>query len=578
MTSLLICRHVKIIRLVAKNTVEDVIECYATRKLRMTNRVMESDANVRKEKLTAVELSNMILYGLQHLNDEDGYSSKRVLTEEEIEKIVGETDADGNWIGDDTEAAAQQLDENVEPVVGKVPSVAEEAPSIYVFEGHDYKKDQEALESIIEEAKTKGIENKRKAETSRVRRLLRTKEEMEELRKRNLERQQKSKQDRLHKMEEKKTKLWAEHGYMSTVLPMPEQVEDETGEELDEESAIYYGPYFVHGDVTHPWRASHDHSKRAIIVHVVDNSGSFGRGGVFDALRAKSARVADAYRLASEMNDLHIGDAHLIEDIDETEEHSSTDGSVTGDEENLASEQLTSSGITWKRKESVVLLVAQSRRNRNEILDKPFVECLTRLAAYAKSHNSTSVHFPRLGYGMTNINWYSMEHMIRRHLTDRRIHTYVYYHTGKMRIQQRNVHVQKKTDEAGEAEVRRANKAESSDFVRGNGLGTRETLKLYDQDKEGSLQSEGDDESVEGGDLGEERAEQTEEDRIEEQAWESESEGNSTICFIYGLYYFLRYCIVLLPCVCVVTDFIVSNNKPKGLRLLQLFGGAPRAG
>lgn len=59
-------------------------------------------------------------------------------------------------------------------------------------------------------------------------------------------------------------------------------------------------------------------------------SGSFGRGGVFNALRAKSARVMDAYRLAFEMNDLHIGDAHLIENINETEEHSSNEGSANG--------------------------------------------------------------------------------------------------------------------------------------------------------------------------------------------------------------------------------------------------------
>lgn len=41
----------------------------------------------------------------------------------------------------------------------------------------------------------------------------------------------------------------------------------------------------------------------------------FGRGGVFGALRRKSQRVVDTYELASKMGDLHLGDAHLIEDI-----------------------------------------------------------------------------------------------------------------------------------------------------------------------------------------------------------------------------------------------------------------------
>uniref|UniRef100_F1KTD2 Chromodomain-helicase-DNA-binding protein 1-like protein n=1 Tax=Ascaris suum TaxID=6253 RepID=F1KTD2_ASCSU len=447
-------KHVKIIRLVTKNTVEEVIECYATRKLRMTNRVMESDGNVDKEKLTAIEISNMILHGLRHLNEE-GDANKNLLTEEEFEEIIGKTDANGNWLDEEPkEKDLQEPNENVMPAADGVSDECKEAPNMYVFEGRDYKKDQEVLASIIEEARRmdgqRGRNVESHGEANRIHRVLRTKEEIEEQNKRNLDRQRKAKEERRVRMEEKKAKLWADNGYTSTALPSPEEGNEalclplevnENGEE--EEQVDYYGPYFVHGDVTHPRRASHDHSKHAIIVHVVDDSGSFGRGGVFNALRAKSARVMDAYRLAFEMNDLHIGDAHLIENISETEEHSSNEGSANDDEESRDGEQPGSGAPTWKRSESVVLIVAQSKRNRSEIRDKPFVEGLTRLAAYAKTHGANSVHLPRLGYGMTNVNWYSMEHMIRRHLTEKQIHTYIYYHDGRSDAAKRNIRGEK---------------------------------------------------------------------------------------------------------------------------------------
>lgn len=44
----------------------------------------------------------------------------------------------------------------------------------------------------------------------------------------------------------------------------------------------------------------------------VDNSGRWGRGGVFSALSARSPRPEQQYEMAHEMNDLHLGDVHLI--------------------------------------------------------------------------------------------------------------------------------------------------------------------------------------------------------------------------------------------------------------------------
>lgn len=44
----------------------------------------------------------------------------------------------------------------------------------------------------------------------------------------------------------------------------------------------------------------------------VDESGNWGRGGLFDALAKLSANTPHAYERAHEFGDLHLGDLHLI--------------------------------------------------------------------------------------------------------------------------------------------------------------------------------------------------------------------------------------------------------------------------
>ena len=45
----------------------------------------------------------------------------------------------------------------------------------------------------------------------------------------------------------------------------------------------------------------------------IDNSGTWGHGGMFDALTSLSTCIPDAYHRASEFDDLHMGDLHLIQ-------------------------------------------------------------------------------------------------------------------------------------------------------------------------------------------------------------------------------------------------------------------------
>ena len=49
-----------------------------------------------------------------------------------------------------------------------------------------------------------------------------------------------------------------------------------------------------------------------VLLPSADNSGRWGRGGVFSALSARSPRPEQQYEMAHQMKDLHLGDVHLV--------------------------------------------------------------------------------------------------------------------------------------------------------------------------------------------------------------------------------------------------------------------------
>ena len=48
------------------------------------------------------------------------------------------------------------------------------------------------------------------------------------------------------------------------------------------------------------------------MVRFVDNSGTWGNGGMFNAIARLSSKVPEAYEEAHAAEDLHLGDLHLI--------------------------------------------------------------------------------------------------------------------------------------------------------------------------------------------------------------------------------------------------------------------------
>ncbi|KAK2975776.1 hypothetical protein RJ640_014599, partial [Escallonia rubra] len=117
-----------------------------------------------------------------------------------------------------------------------------------------------------------------------------------------------------HKAEEKKKSKWEALGYQS--LSVKDPVLPAGGDMMSDSGSVH----FVYGDCTQPLKVCP--SEPTIVFSCVDDSGNWGHGGMFDALAKHSARVPSAYERASQFEDLHLGDLHLIEVTEDVVERS----------------------------------------------------------------------------------------------------------------------------------------------------------------------------------------------------------------------------------------------------------------
>ncbi|XP_022348378.1 chromodomain-helicase-DNA-binding protein 1-like isoform X2 [Enhydra lutris kenyoni] len=199
---------------------------------------------------------------------------------------------------------------------------------MYLFEGKDYskepsKEDRKSFEQLV------NLQKKRLEKTMQEGRLLRNKssvllpglaegstkrkwiwspEELEDRRKKRqaaaakrkrlMEEKKRKKEEAEH---EKKMAWWESNNYQSFCLPSeesePEDREDERSAQLDYEDPDSTAIKYVSGDVTHPQAGAED----AVIVHCLDDSGHWGRGGLFTALETRSDEPRKIYELAGKM-------------------------------------------------------------------------------------------------------------------------------------------------------------------------------------------------------------------------------------------------------------------------------------
>lgn len=210
-------------------------------------------------------------------------------------------------------------------------------------------------------------------------------------------------EDARKKAEERKILKWEALGYHS--LSVGDPVIPAERDIISSSGAVH----FVYGDCTHP--VTESPSEPAIIFSCIDDSGNWGRGGLFDALRELSSTVPDVYERAHEFGDLHLGDLHLIPITDREE----------GNNDSPAQK--------W-----VGLAVVQSFNNRRKVprseISMPDLEQCLAKASFAAAQNSASIHMPRIGYqdGSDRSQWYTVERQLRKYAAINRVNIYVYYY------------------------------------------------------------------------------------------------------------------------------------------------------
>ncbi|XP_062451236.1 chromodomain-helicase-DNA-binding protein 1-like isoform X2 [Rhea pennata] len=406
-------KPVKIIRLIGRDTIEEIIYRRAASKLRLTNAIVEGGQFAlgapKPQGAGELQLSEILKFGLDKLLSSEGSTIQDV----ELENILGETKG-GMWVMD---VVLPHEDESEEE---------DRENHMYLYEGKDYSKevsreDKKAFDqlldlqkALIEETHKEGRALRNKAnvlltglreQSSRRKHLLST-EELEARRKKRqeaavkrarlMEEKRKAKAEAEYK---KKMAWWEANHYTSTCLPSEESDSEEELEEGDAGLNVdldYRDPdlsciKYVMGDVTYPIAEEED----VIIVHCLDDSGRWGRGGLFTALEARSDQPRKIYEMAGKMKDLELGGT-LLFPIDDKKSRK-------------------------KGQDLLALIVAQHRDRSNNLsgIKLPALEKgLRKIYSAAKKMNA-SVHLPRIGYATKGFNWYGTERLIRKYLSAR---------------------------------------------------------------------------------------------------------------------------------------------------------------
>ncbi|XP_073707948.1 chromodomain-helicase-DNA-binding protein 1-like [Garra rufa] len=418
-------RPVKVIRLLGRDTVEEIIYSRAVSKLRLTDTVIEAGRfsllDQAQSAASGLQLSEILKFGVDKLLATEESSIQDV----DLRLILGQS-RDGQWLTDEENVKVDESDEEEDEDM-------EGQNHMYYFEGKDYSKDPSAtdvktFELLIEKQLTeqedagkegRALRNKAGLSLSgplidsgRKKRPL-TESELEQRRQKRQEaaaKRAKLQEERKKQQEEhnykKKMAWWESCGYNSLCLPRV----DSEGEDVepDEDDVVSWSSTdsdhtairYVLGDVTHPQADRED----AIIVHCVDDSGHWGRGGLFTALELRSDEPKKHYELAGDMEDLELGSV-LLFPIDD--------------------KQSRLSGRDY-----LALIVAQQRDKANNLSGIRLTaldEGLKKIYREAKQKKA-SVHLPRIGHSTKGFNWYGTERLIRKHLATKGISTFIYYY------------------------------------------------------------------------------------------------------------------------------------------------------
>ncbi|KAI0219754.1 Chromodomain-helicase-DNA-binding protein 1-like [Lamellibrachia satsuma] len=430
-------RPVKVIRLLGRNTVEEIILKRAETKLQLTSAVIEGghfSLGANKDALIAdnnMQLQDILKFGVDKLLENETSS----LESTDFDHMLGLTSG-GQWQKEQLVAVIESTPKSADHVVDKTAeenSESEAGPSMYMFEGKNYAKESSAADKkAFDQLLTAQIALRIETSTSdrplrrnklttlagplpelpRKPRRQMTPAELEERRRKRAEnvarRAAEAEEEEIRiaqEMKTQRTELWARNSYVSCNLSTGgSDGETDSGEEEEEDDTVACDIQYIVGDVTHP---QHSGNGDTIAVHCVDDSGRWGQGGLFSALSRRSSVPEDQYTLAGRMKDLALGDVHLVAIDDRV----SRDGGH----------------------DYCALIVAQHRGRQNNLSGIKLTalsEGLMKLYKAARDKKA-SVHLARIGHNTPSFNWYGTERLIRKHLASRGIPTYIYYFSRK---------------------------------------------------------------------------------------------------------------------------------------------------
>ncbi|CAF1178368.1 unnamed protein product, partial [Didymodactylos carnosus] len=425
-------RPVRILRLICRNSFEEVILRRAELKLKLSKTIMENNelaSSLNTIIDTNTHLTDALKIGIDKLLDETNQMDYKTV---DFNKLIGKTDHKGRWLDLEVEN-----EEKKEPIVENVNEIGDD---LYLFEGVDYRRhitgdddDQKVFNSLInininendDTATSSSRRTTASSSTQRQRRQL-TDEEKEARKKKMLETKARNQRqleeaalERAQRKRENLKEKWKNNNYHSCRISIsdtedesenknefyPTTTLDDDEEPVDEQNKQLN---YVIGDLMKPKIGD---EKNALIVHCVDDSGRWSSGGVFGSISKRSLEPEKQYILASKMHDLSLGDVHIIK-LDD----------CGGDSEDEDDNQKQCDLY-------VALIVAQHRSHNGELsgiklhaLDM----ALKALSTKAKQLKA-SVHLPRIGYATQGFNWYGTEKLIKKYLSSQKIPSYVYY-------------------------------------------------------------------------------------------------------------------------------------------------------
>ncbi|KAG9142047.1 hypothetical protein Leryth_022465 [Lithospermum erythrorhizon] len=381
-------KHVLCINLVTEQTVEEVIKRRAERKLQLSHNIVGEDTDDHQGRLiVGAETGDLrsVVLGLHLLDPALGFEQSDEINLSGLtamaERVILFRQEPESYM-DETKYEINQSD----IVVRKDVKMQVDRPHVTYDPGLD------------EASYISWVEKFKEASRSHDGGML----EIENKSSFSDDRNAKAKEAK-KKAEEKKFAKWKALGYSSLSIKDPESTP--SGDIMSGSSAVH----FVYGDCTLPSKLCPTES--VIIFSCVDNSGRWGHGGLFDALAKVSEDIPNAYERASQFDDLHLGDVHLIE--------------ISGDS--------PSSSSTSRNEQWVALAVVQSYNARRKVprsnISIPDLEqCLSKVA-YTAADKSASIHMPRIGNQNTSdrSEWYAVERLLRKYAAIYDINIYVYY-------------------------------------------------------------------------------------------------------------------------------------------------------